>query len=83
MCNPVCDRYTHFVSQNADQALRDTFEDVVQSVNAFLAPMNAEGDIQKGLLIIDGNLSTEAKYHTLISGVQEIRNTIWLPGMAT
>ena len=53
--------------KNADQALRDTFEDVVQSVNAFLAPMNAEGDVQKGLLIIDGNPSTEAKYRTLIS----------------
>ena len=47
--------------------MRDTFEDVVQSVNAFLVPMNAEGDIQKGLLIIDGNPSTEAKYRVLIS----------------
>lgn len=52
---------------SADQALHDTFEDVVQTFNSFLAPMNEEGNLQKGLLIIDGNQSTEAKYRALIS----------------
>ena len=52
---------------DADQALRDTFENLVQNVNAFLESMNEEGNPQKGMLIIDGNPSTEAKYRALIS----------------
>ena len=52
---------------SADQALRDTFEDVVQTFNSFLASLNEEGNPQKGMLIIDGNPSTEAKYRALIS----------------
>ena len=53
--------------RNSDQALRDTFEDVVQRVNTFLVRMNRSGNPQKGLLIIDRATSTESKYLTLIS----------------
>ena len=53
--------------RNAEQALRDTFEDVVRRINAFLVRMNNSGIQQKGLLIIDRATSTEAKYRTFIS----------------
>ena len=57
--------------RNSDQALRDTFEDVVQRVNTFLVRLNNAGNPQKGLLIIDRATSTEDKYRTLIT---EFRN---------
>ena len=44
--------------RNSDQALRDTFEDVVQRVNTFLVRLNNAGNPQKGLLIIDRATST-------------------------
>lgn len=53
--------------RNSEQALRDTFEDVVRRVNTFLVRMNRAGNPQKGLLIIDRATSTEDKYRTLIS----------------
>ena len=56
---------------NSDQALRDTFEDITQRVNTFLVRMNRTGNPQKGMLIIDGNQSTEQKFRSLIS---EFRN---------
>lgn len=58
--------------RNPEQALRDTFEDVVQRVNTFLVRMNNIGNPQKGLLIIDRATSTEDKYRTLIT---EFRNS--------
>lgn len=58
--------------RNPEQALRDTFEDVVQRVNTFLVRMNNIGNPQKGLLIIDKATSTEDKYRTLIT---EFRNS--------
>lgn len=57
--------------KNPDQALRDTFEDVVQRIDTFLARMDLTGNPQKGLLIIDGNPSTGAKYRALISEFRE------------
>ncbi|MCY4577751.1 MAG: DUF3800 domain-containing protein [Chloroflexi bacterium] len=56
---------------NPDQAVRDTFEDVIQCVNSFLVRMYRAGNPQKGLLIIDRASFTEPKYRTLIS---EFRN---------
>ena len=53
--------------RDSEQALRDTFEDVVQRINTFLVRLNREGNPQKGLLIIDRATSTEDKYRTLIS----------------
>ena len=53
--------------RNSDQALRDTFEDVVQRVNTFLVRLHNQSNPQKGLLIIDRSQSTEARYRTLIS----------------
>ena len=58
--------------ESSDQSLRDTFEDIVQRVNTFLVRMNRAGNPQKGMLIIDGNQSTEQKFRSLIS---EFRNT--------
>ena len=52
---------------NRDQALRDTFEDLVQRANTFLVRLNNQGNPQKGLLIIDRSQSTEDRYRTLIS----------------
>ena len=57
--------------KSPDQAIRDTFEDVVQRVNTFLVRMNRTGNPQKGLLIIDKATSTESKYRTLISEFKE------------
>ncbi len=53
--------------KNRDQALRDTFEDLVQRANTFLVRLNNQGNPQKGLLIIDRSQSTEDRYRTLIS----------------
>lgn len=53
--------------KSSEQALRDTFEDVVRRVNTFLVRLNREGNPQKGLLIIDRATGTEDKYRTLIS----------------
>ena len=52
---------------NRDQALRDTFEDLVQRANTFLLRLNNQGNPQKGLLIIDRSQSTEDRYRTLVS----------------
>ncbi len=52
---------------NSEQALRDTFEDMVQRINTFLVRLNRAGDTQNGLLIIDRASYTETKYRTLIS----------------
>lgn len=57
---------------SSDQALKDTFEDIVQRVNTFLVRMNRAGNPQKGMLIIDGNQSTEQKFRSLVS---EFRNS--------
>ena len=57
---------------SSDQALKDTFEDIVQRVNTLLVRMNKADNPQKGMLIIDGNQSTEQKFRSLIS---EFRNT--------
>ena len=53
--------------KSPDQALKDTFEDIVQRVNTFLVRLNRAGNPQKGMLIIDRNQSAERKYRTLIS----------------
>lgn len=52
---------------DADQSLRDTFEDVVQRVNTFLVRLHNQGNPQKGMLIIDRSQSTEHRYRTLIA----------------
>lgn len=52
---------------DADQSLRDTFEDVVQRVNTFLVRLHNQGNPQKGMLIIDRSQSTESRYRTLIA----------------
>ena len=57
--------------KSPDQAIRDTFEDLVQRVNTFLVRMNRADNPQKGLLIIDRATNTEAKYRTLISEFRE------------
>ena len=57
--------------QNPEQALRDTFEDVVRRVNTFLVRLNRERTPQKGLLIIDRADGTEDKYRKFISEFKE------------
>ena len=56
---------------SAEQALRDTFEDVLRRVNAFLAQSD-RADPQYGLLVIDRSQFTESRYPALLS---EIRRT--------
>lgn len=53
--------------ENPEQALSDTFEDVVEKINAFLVRLNRGGNPQKSLLIIDKSNETEGKYRTLLS----------------
>ena len=52
---------------SAEQALRDTFEDITQRINTFLTRLHRSGNTQKSLLVIDRSDETEGKYRTLIS----------------
>lgn len=52
---------------DSDQALRDTFEDVVQRVDSFLTRLHDRNNPQKGLLIIDRSTNTESRYRTLVA----------------
>ena len=53
--------------RNADQALRDTFEDVVQRVNGFLSHLRQQGNFHKGMLIIDRSQNTETRYRSVVT----------------
>lgn len=53
--------------RHAEQALRDTFQDIAQRINTFLLRFHHQGTPQKGLLIIDRSQSTESRYRILIA----------------
>ena len=53
--------------ESAEQALRDTIEDITQRINTFLVRLHRSGNTQKSLLVIDRSDETEGKYRSLIS----------------
>ena len=53
--------------RDSEQALRVTFQDIVQRINTLLVRFHNNNNPQKGMLIIDRSTATENKYRSLLS----------------
>ena len=66
-----------------EQALTDTFEDIVRRIDAFLTGLRQSGNPQNALLVIDRSSETESKYRALVSEFRasetDIENIVDIP----